>query len=133
MPFNTFTNILGPYCLQYRLPKNIIGHKEQTTKILTDRVNTLMVHALGNFGGFIIFFLLKTAACLANVLKFIILVACQESLDKQCRPLFAILTAILYIQALISDNIHLSQCMRFLTMWYVRPAKLQISLGIRTV
>ena len=28
---------------------------------------------------------------------------------------------------------HLSQCMRFPTMWYVRPAKPQISLRIRTV
>ena len=27
----------------------------------------------------------------------------------------------------------LSQCMRFLTMWYVRPAKPQISLRIRAV
>ena len=28
---------------------------------------------------------------------------------------------------------YLSQCMRFPTMWYVRPAKAQISLGIHTV
>ena len=28
---------------------------------------------------------------------------------------------------------NMSQCMRFLTMWYVRPAKLQISLCIRAV
>ena len=28
---------------------------------------------------------------------------------------------------------YLSQCMRFLTMWYVRPAKPQISLRIRAV
>ena len=28
---------------------------------------------------------------------------------------------------------HMSQCMRFSTMWYVRPAKPQISLRIRAV
>ena len=30
-------------------------------------------------------------------------------------------------------KLELSQCMRFLTMWYVRPAKPQISLRIRAV
>ena len=30
-------------------------------------------------------------------------------------------------------SLYMSQCMRFLTMWYVRPAKPQISLRIRAV
>ena len=34
---------------------------------------------------------------------------------------------------LLSSFNHLSQCMRFPTMWYVRPAKPQISLRIRAV
>ena len=46
-----------------------------------------------------------------------------------------------YINIVISDmyslcmhgNEKMSQCMRFPTMWYVRPAKPQISLRIRAV
>ena len=34
---------------------------------------------------------------------------------------------------LLNGNNNLSQCMRFPTMWYVRPAKPQISLRIRAV
>ena len=34
---------LGPYCLQYRLPKNISRREEQTTKVVIGgkKVNTL--------------------------------------------------------------------------------------------
>ena len=35
-----------------------------------------------------------------------------------------------HVQTMIK---HMSQCMRFPTMWYVRPAKPQISLRIRAV
>ena len=39
-----------------------------------------------------------------------------------------------YFFALVIDKeINLSQCMRFPTMWYVPPAKPQISLRIRAV
>ena len=49
-----------------------------------------------------------------------------------------LLHSILFWQKLLPlsflDNVdHLSQCMRFPTMWYVRPAKAQTSLRIRTV
>ena len=37
------------------------------------------------------------------------------------------------IYFLIALSLHMSQCMRFPTMWYVRPAKPQISLRIRAV
>ena len=30
---------LGPYCLQYRLPKNIGRLEKQTLKVITDRLN----------------------------------------------------------------------------------------------
>ena len=34
---------------------------------------------------------------------------------------------------LLFSQVHISQCLRFQTMWYVRPAKPQISLCIRAV
>ena len=37
---------LGPYCLQYRLPKNISSHEEQKTKVMIGglRVNPKLYH-----------------------------------------------------------------------------------------
>ena len=53
-----------------------------------------------------------------------------EDLDEMCH---------LYLHCLLKEKCYsekkynMSQCMRFPTMWYVRPAKPQISLRIRAV
>ena len=50
---NTNQSDLGPYCLQYRLPKNFSGQAGQTTKVMT---------------GGLILILLKTIICLNPLL-----------------------------------------------------------------
>ena len=78
------------------------------------------------------------------VLKFCTLVARQKGLDKQCRPrsvssdwsgcsLFAILTNVLQIYALITNSLQMSLDPRFPTMLYAGPAKAQTSLRIWAV
>ena len=43
-PDQTAQSDLGPYCLQYRLPRNISKREEPTTKVVT---SGLMVNMLG--------------------------------------------------------------------------------------
>ena len=59
---------------------------------------------------------------------------------KTCDPLFFFLNEyfLIFNFSLFSVNVlmlwyHLSQCMKFQTMWYVQPAKAQTSLRIRAV
>ena len=49
----------------------------------------------------------------------------------KCSKIFS--TAFLFVKKLLVIIIKLSRNMRFLTMWYVRPAKPQLSLRIRAV
>ena len=37
---------LGPYCLQYILPKNISPFEEQTTKVMTDGLRVIITYNL---------------------------------------------------------------------------------------
>ena len=39
---------LGPYCLQYRLPKNISRREEQTTKVVTGGKLVKLIHTQEN-------------------------------------------------------------------------------------
>ena len=55
--------------------------------------------------------------------------ACS-AINKRLSDFFLGITARLSVLILV---LQMSQCMRFPTMWYVRPAKPQISLRIRSV
>ena len=48
MEANDMKPDLGPYCLQYRLPKNISRQEEQTTKVVTVRLRDDCLNAFLN-------------------------------------------------------------------------------------
>ena len=54
-------------------------------------------------------------------------------LDKNYHYYIIIAIGDMFSSCMHGNEKKLSQCMRFPTMWYVRPAKPQISLSIRAV
>ena len=46
MQANNMNPDLGPYCLQYRLPKNVSRKREQTTKVVTGGGKRIIIFSL---------------------------------------------------------------------------------------